>query len=509
MSWKMSSNRQGKRGREDFDAGHPVAEMLRSVTPDEVRMDEGARQRLMGHLYSVQRRNARARVPRVSPTAKYVLAGAAALAVGLVLVLTLVLPVGQSPPQGSSCSAAVEVMAGQVDVMPKGGEWCKVEGGSYAEEGSRIRTGPASIARLKFADGSKARLTDCAEVRIEELLDDSVSLEHVAGNTYHRVEPGTRYMVSAEDVTLRALGTAFNVDNSSPGNLEIVTVQSAVEVKIGRHKPIKVNQGEVMVVTMTQDKKAEKRPVSRERLQEPRLLSSVQEDAQEGYQTGIYEKIDVVGEESEEEEEDATAVTARIDLRGTVAESGVSLEWKAPEGIDYREFTLLRSEGGKPIYPDDEIASYSDISIRFATDDGVKSGHTYQYRVAAVTSDGDLVYSDTVVVDVPAPEPEPTEVSVTLVSSLSANGVTVEWSVNGASRFSGFVLERSVQGAPQDSDTTTDGTTVVRIESQDVFNTYLDTEVQGGNTYSYRVGLIVDGAVMVYSNSALAEVPEP
>ena len=482
---------------------------MRSLEPADVEMDPEARERLMGHLLSVQRRAGRERHRRGWIGWKAVLIAGVAAAAAVAVALAIMVPTPEKPEPARQFARTAGLL-GNAEVMQPHGEWRAVVDGESLEAGVSVRTGDGSFVTILFPDGSIMRISDGSEARIIGLGEQSVSLKHVRGGTYHRVQKGTRYTVMNQDVSSRALGTAFNVDNRVPDNLEILTVQSAVEVRIGGHEPIKVDEGEVIVISLSEDKKAVKQQVSRERLAESRLYANVQQDAQDGYSTGIYEQVDVEPEElADEESDEQDEASPVIGIEGSATETGVSLNWNwsAQHEGEFHELILLRSDFSEPVYPDDEIARYSDVSIKTANDDSVTGGQTYQYRLAARSGYGNITYSNTVVINVPVPEPEPEPASMSLSASTSANGVTLEWSVSGVTNFNGFVVERMVEAAPERSETPAGRVDVTRIESGDVFYTYLDGDVAPKHTYIYRVGLVVEGVVMVYSNSVTVELP--
>ena len=428
------------------------------------------------------------------------LAVLAVLLVMAAVMLPVFLSGRKGAPEPQAQVARFLNISGSVEVRAPGRKWRNASAGDHIVQGWRVRTGSGSIASVHFPDRSIMRVTDGSEARIAKLAPQEVSIEHVSGSTYHRVHKGTRYTVFNSGVASRALGTAFNIENRVPGHLEILTVESAVEVAIGSHGPIKVSQGEVMTVSMTQDKKADKQPVSRERLQDERLMASVQQDEQAGFSTGIYETVDVTGNQPSTSQGSQPVQPQSVQLQGELSDTSVTLTWSTSGVTEYKDLVLLRSEGSEPVYPDNEIARYSDTSITSASDNSIQKGRTYQYRLAATRNDSaEAVYSNTVVVDVPSENKQPEPVTVSLSAGAVANGIAVEWSVSGASRFGGFVLERVVASAPSNSPTPQGSSTSKMIASGDVFYSFVDNSVFPGHTYSYRVGLVVDGAVMLYS----------
>ena len=493
-----------------FDENVPMARVIRELVPEDSQMDSDARERMMGHLLSVQRGAARG--PARRTPARRALVPALAFALIIAIAAAVILPTLLGGKHGSTTPRSVagfQKLVGDVQVRSNGASWKKASMEDAVATGWSVRTGVASFATVHFPDGSIMRVTDGSEAVVTRIGSGYVSIRHVSGSTYHRVRKGTTYVVTNQDVSSRARGTAFNVENRVPGHLEILTIESAVEVAIGKLEPIKVSQGEVMTVTMA-EKKADKQPVSIDRLKDGRLMSSVQQDAEAGYPTGVYENVDLSRQTtpttSPEQTTQPTAAQPTIQLAGDVAETNATLNWTVSAEDAFRQFILLRSEGSEPEYPEDEVASYSDTSISSASDNSITAGHTYQYRIAAkLTESGDIVYSNTVVLNAAVPQKQPDKASVSISANPAADGIDVEWSVTGAETYSGFEFERVVEKAPAGSPTPEGTTTTRRIESGDVFYSYFDSAVLPGHTYSYRVGLIVNGTVMVYSDWTQAE----
>ena len=135
------------------------------------------------------------------------------------------------------------------------------------------------------------------------------------------------------------------------------------------------------------------------------------------------------------------------------------------------------------------VIKYVDTTAQPAT--------TYSYRVAANNALGNSTYSNTVQVIVPAPPAAPTNLTATQQPGLRMN---LTWRDN-ANNESSFIVERS-----------TDGTNFTQIAFPPARNgtgnvTYVDTTIQPGITYWYRVAarnLIVQSA---YSNTVQVAVP--
>jgi hypothetical protein len=486
--------------------GHPAARMMVSLAP-KTKLAPEALDRIKRRAfdapvsaYTVPTRHVAQRTYRrvLIPVGIIAL-----LIIGICVTIPLAYHNSTNAPAVVSGYGIVGSLEGKVQTKTASGAWSAARPGQKMNPGSFLRTGDGN-ATVVFEDGSVMRVTDGSEARVVAVGDDSVKVQHIMGGTYHRVRKGTRYTVVNGGVTLHALGTAFNVENRVPDNLEIVMVENAAEVDIGKHGPIKVDEGEVMVVSLN-EKKADKQPVSRERLEEKRLLASAQQDAKAGNSTGIYQKLEVpLASSPEPSKQPETA--QKLELGGESSESGASLHWSKVSG-SFDTLVLLRSEKTAPVFPDNEIARYTDTSITSAKDNSTKQGSTYQYRVAAMNGvDSTPVYSNTIVLTIPTPDVNPPQASLKLVADAGAHSVSLEWSVTGASIFDGYVLERTLEGAPSGSSAPGDRTDIMRFESKNILYSYTDGDVLPGNKYSYRVGLVVDGTVMVYSDNVTVDV---
>jgi FecR protein len=486
--------------------GHPSARMMVSLAP-KAKLEPEALDRIKRRAfdapvsaYTVPTRHVAQR------TYRRVLLPAAIIAlliIGICVTIPLAYHSSVSAPAVVSGYGIVGSLEGKVQTRAASGQWSAARPGQKMDPGSFLRTGDGN-ATVVFEDGSVMRVTDGTEARVVAVGDSSVKVQHIKGGTYHRVRKGTNYTVVNGGVTLHALGTAFNVENRVPDNLEIVMVENAAEVDIGRHGPIKVDEGEVMVVSLN-EKKADKQPVSRERLEEKRLLASAQQDAKAGNSTGIYGKLEVpLASSPEPSKKPDTA--QKLELGGESWEGGASLHWSKVGG-SFDDLVLLRSEKTTPVFPGDEIARYTDTSITSAKDNSTKQGSTYQYRVAAMNGDDSVpVYSNTIVLTIPTPDVKPQQASIKIVANAGTHSVSLEWSVTGTSSFDGYVLERTLEGAPSGSSAPGERTDIKRFESKNILYSYTDDDVVTGNKYSYRVGLVVDGTVMVYSDKVTVDV---
>lgn len=136
--------------------------------------------------------------------------------------VTAYLPMLSTSLNLNAQTAAVEVVAGLVEIQGADGAWTAVNKLSTAAAGQRLRTGSLSQATLTFYDGSQAHLGANTELSINELnaqlLADgfrTVILTQHVGESEHDVEfrndGGSRYEVNTPAGAGIARGTKFQV----------------------------------------------------------------------------------------------------------------------------------------------------------------------------------------------------------------------------------------------------------------------------------------------------------
>lgn len=502
---------RGKRKvQEDFDSLDPVAKVLREIGALPTKMNERNSRALIEHLISQQgkflrkgHKKTRLRLGYKVATASIALVVLIALIVGILLTI----PQKRTPVSKPQLLAKVEHINGQASVVTPRGRSRKLLPGFSVQSGSRVRVPPGSFASLSFPDGSLARIAGGSEILLTSIESGSVSLKHLSGRTYHRVNKGTKYTVEGRGILLNAQGTAFALNTEKPKRLEVVAIENSVNVSVGKHLPVRVSEGEVMVVTLAGQIKAEKKAVSRDYLEDETLKASVRMDKNTGYDAGIYSKLDVPldgkeGESAEKEEQEFP-----IELECLASKKGVLLDWSLRQDIPLDSIALLRSESRIPVFPDDMIAQYLDSSVRTALDKSIKDGCAYQYRVVALAKGIQVASSDVIFVNIPGSEIPADRASVNLLASTTSRGVLLDWCVTGASIFDGFVVQRSFQkGANVTSPS--EMKDIANIDCKNIVYSYQDKNVPPGSLCSYRIGLVVDGTVVTYSNTVRVTVPE-
>ncbi|HTE18409.1 MAG TPA: SBBP repeat-containing protein, partial [Armatimonadota bacterium] len=163
-------------------------------------------------------------------------------------------------------------------------------------------------------------------------------------------------------------------------------------------------------------------------------------------------------------------------VAGSITESGVVLEWD-DNSINETGFVIERSENGGAFV---RIGSANNPTVgenvtRFE-DTGRKPDTRYSYRVAAVNADGLSAYSNQIDIrTLPIPPAAPTNLQAT--SSLTPTPRVTLTFTDTSTDETGFRVEKSTNG--------TTFTTLTTLSPNTT--TYVDTAVEVGRTYSYRV----------------------
>ena len=166
-------------------------------------------------------------------------------------------------------------------------------------------------------------------------------------------------------------------------------------------------------------------------------------------------------------------------LTGLVAHNRVTLDWDAPSGggspAGYRIFRKKHPHG------DLTLMVTSRGTRTWKADDNAMGGkREYGYRVAAFNDDGDSLWSNYFSALVPASAMSDANTwrSHSLTATRSGSQVTLGWEVISTSGVTGYKIRKAVG----------DGrfTTLVK-NTGTTGRTYVDSAVQSGETYTYRV----------------------
>ncbi|MBU0647621.1 hypothetical protein KJ855_00400, partial [Patescibacteria group bacterium] len=200
-------------------------------------------------------------------------------------------------------------------------------------------------------------------------------------------------------------------------------------------------------------------------------------------------------------------------LTGNVNAGHVTLNWNkynltqtsSPTLSGYK---IVRSEfNSNPTYPEDWWVYLSGNHHTSYTDTSVTPGHNYYYRVGAYDSNQGVVeYSNNIYLIVPVNNlPNSSDNQFDLVAASQNNGIHLNWSeytqtLTTSNSIDGYKIVRS----KYTSSPTYPDHYLTYISGQS--NTdYLDTSVDPGQNYYYRIGVYKNGQIIEYSNSVHLE----
>ena len=141
--------------------------------------------------------------------------------------------------------ASIVSMEGEVRYMtPEDFDWQRAQTGIELPSGSRIRTGAASSAELKFKAGHSASLGENTTLLIETSSEDETGVEMFNGKLRSRVRELGRdqaYTISTPQAVCAVRGTVFDVEvsrrstvvNVVSGRVEAMELITGAKVEIG------------------------------------------------------------------------------------------------------------------------------------------------------------------------------------------------------------------------------------------------------------------------------------
>ncbi len=194
----------------------------------------------------------------------------------------------------SGASALLSFKQGEVQYQDGDSEWIAAETDMLLKEGMRVRTDSKSKAIIDFTDGSIARVDEASEMEIGALTDTKVTLNQLAGTSYHRVKEGTSYQVAAGDSVVTARGTAFGVEGTKDISVPVLDSQVSIELKqentVVTSKTVAA--GKEGIVDTAQEK-IEIKDLSEEKLAKDWYLWNIEKDQDKDY--AVYEKKSTEG----------------------------------------------------------------------------------------------------------------------------------------------------------------------------------------------------------------------
>jgi hypothetical protein len=175
--------------------------------------------------------------------------------------------------------------------------------------------------------------------------------------------------------------------------------------------------------------------------------------------------------------------------------NGLKLTWDEYGDSDIDGYKVLRSTSdSSPTYPPyyKYITGYSSTSY---TDTAVDDGETYYYRIGVYQNGEVIAYSNTVEITYDENNNNSDSEEIQLTIQNTSSGVKLSWDEYGDSDIDGYKVLRSTSDSSP-----TYPPYYKYITGYDSIG-YVDTDVEDGQKYYYRIGVYQDGEVIAYSNT--------
>ncbi|HEX5176781.1 MAG TPA: Ig-like domain-containing protein, partial [Chthoniobacteraceae bacterium] len=178
-------------------------------------------------------------------------------------------------------------------------------------------------------------------------------------------------------------------------------------------------------------------------------------------------------------------------LEAASGDSQVVLNWNASAGATSYSVKRAQTSGG----PYGTIAT--GVSATTFTDVTVSNGTTYFYVVSASNVSGESANSNEANATPTAPPMIPAAPSALTATAISPTQINLTWHDN-ASNEAGFMIERSINGAPFAQIATTGAN----------ITTFADNGLSRNKKYNYRLRAFNAGGESAFSNTASAKTPK-
>jgi hypothetical protein len=202
--------------------------------------------------------------------------------------------------------------------------------------------------------------------------------------------------------------------------------------------------------------------------------------------------------------------SGNIHLSAAAGPEKVTLTWTLDGSAPYG-FKLMKSENSNPTYPPrdgDHFKYLSSPSTKSYTWTGLAAGKTYHFRVGIYNGAGKIVAYSADITSTPlnkigseknAETSEGYATSINLTTTSQTTGqVNLNWSITGGNAKDGFKLCYADHSNPTYPES--------NCKWQNAETRSYIWNLASGNTYHFRVGILANGKISVYSNNVEATV---
>jgi len=347
----------------------------------------------------------------------------AIIAGGSVLLFT---KSGKSTTETQTLLAAnLAVADGDVEIKKSAEDrWMEAKQGDTVKEGDTIRTAADAKAVLLLDNGDALRLNASSEVILASMDPKAVVIDQLSGESYSRVAKSEEntYTVRTQDVSAKALGTAYLVSSDTVAKIVNVYVyESAVQVNAGESDQ-KIDEMNKAVVD-AQSKEVKVEEMKEEEYKAEFVEWNKSQDKEMGY----------------EHETNKPVVTITSPANGTQTEEGsVVVEGTVTDDSALKKIIvngtiyMTKDDGGLGFNPADGTFK---VSVSLNDGENVITVKAYDVYWNASDDVSTTVTKKTTTATTTVPT---SSFYISAISSPAAGKIYVKWAVSGVSTPNGF-----------------------------------------------------------------------
>lgn len=212
---------------------------------------------------------------------------------------------------------------GEVSIKLEGEDrWVEAKQDDVLHQGDMIKTGEESRAVLEIDNGDAIRLDSSTEVKLASLVPSDVVVENIEGQVYSRVmeSDSNTYTVRAENLQVKALGTAYTVSNDQEkGKVTVGVVQSNVELS---KDSTEVKEGKKALYDVENDK-LELKDIEKKELETDFMKWNKEKDQEKGFDVGVMTDLVAPTLKITEPADGSSTTAESVSVKGTTEKGAI------------------------------------------------------------------------------------------------------------------------------------------------------------------------------------------
>lgn len=351
--------------------------------------------------------------------------------------------------------------------------------------GDIITTFDESKATITFGDVAHIRLDENSAIKILEAQDNTLTVQQIKGNVYHRVDKNNiSFAVQLPDAQFTSQKSIMNINyNKNSKQAQVHVLGNTVDAQLLKDgiplNSFVIKEGTYTEINSSTQKKPTFTEIDTKKIIEENIWLSWNVDADKKYSLGSGVLAD-------------STLPQEIILNGRYENKLVLLDWKLDDGIAKNGFRVVMSDKTtEPTYPEHTNHYIRNNDKRSDQWRNLQAG-TYHFRVGLYDSNGDILqYSNAVSIAVDSESENNQKISLSL--SEDSEAPKLSWTTENLSEVEKFYIvssESKKPSYPQSSYKELD-----KSSSSFTWNNLDD-----GQKYYFRICGVINKNCSVYSN---------